>query len=258
LFTKAPAWQPISPTTVPRPRAREVFSFHQPSTFQEWLQQPNTLRKRLQQFPALDLTGLRKCQERAIKTLTIVRAGRPKALVQWLTGSGKTYTAITSSIVSLNSQKLTILFLVDTKNLGEQAEQEFQAYTPNDDKRKFTELYGVQRLSSISLIAPARVCISTIQRMYSILKGEDLDESAEQESLFEITWHNRNIQDVRYNKNYPMEFFDIIIVDECHRSIYNLWRQVWNISTLFSSASRQRRTNGHSLFSMKTWFRIYP
>jgi type I restriction enzyme, R subunit len=212
----------------PAPRAREVFSFHQPATFQEWLSQPTTLRKSLQQFPTLDTTGLRKCQERAIANLEeSFSAGRPKALVQMATGSGKTYTAITSVYRLLKFAKAKrILFLVDTKNLGEQAEQEFQAYTPNDDKRKFTELYGVQRLSSNFIDKSSQVCISTIQRMYSILKGEELDQSAELESLFEIKWQNQNPKDVCYNKQYPIEFFDVIIVDECHRSIYNLWRQV--------------------------------
>jgi type I restriction enzyme R subunit len=212
----------------PAPRAREVFSFLQPTLFQEWLTQQTTLRKRLQQFPKLDTTGLRKCQERAIVNLEeSFSVGRPKALVQMATGSGKTYTAITSVYRLLKFAKAKrVLFLVDTKNLGEQAEQEFQAYTPNDDKRKFTELYGVQRLSSNFIDKSSQVCISTIQRMYSILKGEELDESAEQESPFEIQWQNQNPKDVRYNKQYPIEFFDVIIVDECHRSIYNLWRQV--------------------------------
>ena len=212
----------------PAPRAREVFSFLQPAMFQEWLTQPSTLRKRLQQFPKLDTTGLRKCQERAIVNLEeSFSVGRPKALIQMATGSGKTYTAITSVYRLLKFAKAKrVLFLVDTKNLGEQAEQEFQAFTPNDDKRKFTELYGVQRLSSNFIDKSSQVCISTIQRMYSILKGEELDESAEQASLFEIQWQNQNPKDVRYNKQYPIEFFDVIIVDECHRSIYNLWRQV--------------------------------
>jgi type I restriction enzyme R subunit len=212
----------------PAPRAREVFSFHQPSTFKEWLFQPDALRKRLQKIPALNTTGLRKCQENAIRNLEIsFAANRPRALVQMSTGSGKTYTAITSVYRLLKFAKAKrILFLVDTKNLGEQAEQEFQAFTPNDNKRKFTELYGVQRLSSNFIDKSSHVCISTIQRMYSILRGEELDESAELQSLYELNWQNNRPKEVCYNKQYQPEFFDIIIVDECHRSIYNLWRQV--------------------------------
>ena len=97
------------------------------------------------------------------------------------TGSGKTFTAITSVYRLLTYAKAKrILFLVDTKNLGEQAEQEFMAYVPNDDNRKFTELYGVQRLKSTFVPTDNQVYISTIQRLYSILKGEELDEKAEE------------------------------------------------------------------------------
>ena len=92
-------------------------------------------------------------------------------------GSGKTFTAITQVYRLLkHAGARRILFLVDTKNLGEQAEQEFMSFVPNDDSRKFTELYTVQRLTSSHISPHAQVCISTIQRMYSILKGEDLSE----------------------------------------------------------------------------------
>ena len=212
----------------PAPRSREVFSFHQPETLQGFLRQECPLREGLLQIPPLDPTGLRKCQEKAITKLEqSFRDNRPRALVQMATGSGKTFTAITSVYRLLKFAKgKRILFLVDTKNLGEQAEQEFQAYTPTDDKRKFTELYVVQRLSSGFIDKSSQVCISTIQRMYSILRGEDLDESAEEVSLNEVQIQTKNANVVVYNKQYPPEFFDFIIVDECHRSIYNLWKQV--------------------------------
>ena len=152
---------------------------------------------------------------------------KPRALIQMATGSGKTFTAITSVYRLLKfAQAKRILFLVDTKNLGEQAEQEFQAYKPNDDKRKFTELYTVQRLSSSYINKSSQVCISTIQRMYSILKGEELDEVAEEHPLNEIKLKDKQPKDVAYNSDVLIETFDVIIIDECHRSIYNLWKQV--------------------------------
>jgi type I restriction enzyme R subunit len=140
----------------------------------EWLKE-DSLRTKLTKFPALDPTGLRDCQVNAITNLEQSLANaKPRALVQMATGSGKTFTAITSVYRSLKPpvRAKRILFLVDTKNLGKQAEQEFQSYTPNDDRRKFTELYAVQRLSSNFIDPGAQVCISTIQRMYSILQGE--------------------------------------------------------------------------------------
>ena len=212
----------------PAPRAREVFSFYQPETLREWLKENEPLRARLKTIPVLDAAGLRKCQEKAITRLEeSFKTNHPKALVQMATGSGKTYTAITSVYRLLKFSKAKrILFLVDTKNLGEQAEQEFQAYTPVDDKRKFTELYVVQRLTSGFIDKSSQVCISTIQRMYSILRGEELNESAEEVSLNEIQFQSTRTKEVSYNKQYPPEFFDFIIIDECHRSIYNLWKQV--------------------------------
>src|SRR5439155_26376412 len=123
-----------------------------------------------------DPTGLRACQIAAIEKLEeSFKDDRPRALIQMATGSGKTYTAITSIYRLLkHADAKRILFLVDTKNLGEQAEQEFMAYLPNDDNRKVTELYNVQRLKSSFVAKDSQVCISTIQRMYSILKGREL------------------------------------------------------------------------------------
>jgi type I restriction enzyme R subunit len=131
-------------------------------------------------FPALDPTGLRDCQIDAITNLeSSFKKNRPKALVQMATGSGKTFTAITSVYRLLKHVKAErILFLVDTKNLGEQAEGEFRKFQPQDDNRLFPELYGVSRLTSSFIPEDSQVYISTIQRLYSILKGSDLDESA--------------------------------------------------------------------------------
>ena len=223
----------------PKPRAREVFNFHRPETLREWLKE-KSLRSRLTQFPALDPAGLRECQVNAITNLEqSLSRNKPRALVQMATGSGKTFTAITSVYRLLKPpvRMRRILFLVDTKNLGEQAEQEFQSYTPNDDRRKFTELYTVQRLTSSFIDPGAQVCISTIQRMYSILQGEDMDASADEASAADVaramgaggvgsTHASTAPAPVAYNAQYPPEFFDLIIIDECHRSIYNLWRQV--------------------------------
>jgi type I restriction enzyme R subunit len=212
----------------PKPRSREVFTFPRPETLAEWLSKPKFLRARLHDIPTLDPAGLRDCQIKAIQNLEeSFREDRPRALVQMATGSGKTYTAITSVYRLLKfADAKRILFLVDTKNLGEQAEQEFMSYLPNDDNRKFTELYNVQRLKSSFISGSSQVCISTIQRMYSLLKDEPLDEGAEEDNPAERFVRQRAPLPVVYNKKIPPEFFDFIIIDECHRSIYNLWRQV--------------------------------
>lgn len=168
-------------------RSRRVFSFHRPETLLALLAKDDTIRNNMKRFPAFDTTGFRKCQTTAIQNLDASFAdNRPKALVQMATGAGKTFTAITAAYRLLKFGKMKrILFLVDTKSLGEQAEREFLAYTPNDDNRSFAQLYGVRRLNSSYIPNDIQICISTIQRMYSILKGEEMDESAEEESFFE-------------------------------------------------------------------------
>ena len=210
-------------------RSRTVFSFHRPETLKALIAAPDTIRNNMKHFPALDETGFRKCQIKAINNLDRSFAdNRPKALVQMATGAGKTFTAITAAYRLLKYGRMNrILFLVDTKSLGEQAEREFLAYVPNDDPRIFSQLYGVRRLKSSYIPNDIQICISTIQRMYSILKGEELDEGAEEVPFAEyVTAESKAPKEVVYNEKYPPEFFDCIIVDECHRSIYNVWSQV--------------------------------
>ena len=214
-------------TRDPKPRSREVLSFPRPERMGDWLNQSASLRTRLRGLPDLDPTGLRTCQISAIEKLEAsFKDDRPRALIQMATGSGKTYAAITSIYRLLkHADAKRILFLVDTKNLGEQAEQEFMSYVPSDDNRKFTELYNVQRLKSSFVAKDSQVCISTIQRMYSLLKDQEMDEAAEQINPAEMVQPKQPMP-VVYNGKIPPEFFDFIIIDECHRSIYNLWRQV--------------------------------
>lgn len=209
-------------------RSRKVFSFHRPETLSALLKANDTIRNNMKSFPKLDETGFRKCQVTAINNLDIsFSENRPKALVQMATGAGKTFTAITAAYRLLKYGKMNrILFLVDTKSLGEQAEREFMAYTPNDDARSFTTLYGVCRLKNSFIPDDVQICVSTIQRMYSILKGEELDETLEGEMESAEHRANETAKEVVYNEKYPPEFFDCIIVDECHRSIYNVWSQV--------------------------------
>jgi type I restriction enzyme R subunit len=238
----------------PKPRGREIFHFHRPETIAGWLKNEKSLRARLHHIPALEPTGLRPAQIVAIENLEeSFRNNRPRALIQMATGSGKTFTAVTFIYRLLKfARAKRVLFLVDTKNLGEQAEQEFMTYQPVDDNRKFTELYNVQRLSSDYIANDSQVCISTIQRLYSILKGEELEESAELENPNESTWMQRQVNKkqpvpVEYSDRVPIEQFDFIVIDECHRSIYNLWKQVLDYFDAFLiglTATPDKRTFG--------------
>ena len=212
----------------PNPRSREVFSFHRPETFLVWARSTRSFRTGIASLPPLNRIGLRDCQIKAITKLEAsLKADRPRALVQMATGSGKTFTAITQVYRLLkHADARRVLFLVDTRNLGEQAEQEFRGFVPNDDNRTFTELYNVQRLASPHIAGDSQVVISTIQRMYATLKGEELPEGADDENPEERRWRRREPLPVVYNATLPPEHFDVVVIDECHRSIYNLWRQV--------------------------------
>ena len=213
----------------PDSRTRRVFAFHKPETLLQWIQQPLTLRYNLQTLPVLERQGLRDCQIEAITNLEkSFAADRPRALIQMATGSGKTYTAVSFVYRLIKHTKAErILFLVDRSNLGRQTLKEFQQYTTPDDNRKFTELYNVQHLTTNQIDKVSNVCITTIQRLYSMLKGDsDFDEENESESLFNRDSGNQPAAEVEYNPNIPISTFDFIITDECHRSIYNRWRPV--------------------------------
>ncbi len=215
---------------------------------QEWIGQKASLRGRLQTLPPLNEEGLRDCQISAIENLEkSFREDHPRASIQMATGAGKTFTAITTIYRLLKyADAKRVLFLVDTRNLGEQAEQEFMTYLPHDDNRKFTELYNVQRLKSPYVAKDSQVCISTIQRMYSILKDQPLDEAAEEINPAELVLPKEPLP-VAYSKKIPPEFFDFIFIDECHRSIYNVWRQVieyFDASLIGLTATPDNRTYG--------------
>ncbi len=213
----------------PEPRSRRVFSFHRPETLRAWVAEPETFRARLRSYPPLDTTGLWPAQVEAITSLEASLAqDRPRALIQMATGSGKTFTAV-GAVYRLLQQggAHRALFLVDRANLGRQALREFQQYPTPDDGRTFTELYNVQHLTSNTLDAVSKVHITTIQRLYSILSGEQsFDAELEEGSLFEVAEQlGSDPRAVRYNPAVPPEYYDVIVIDECHRSIYNVWRQ---------------------------------
>ena len=233
----------------PEPRSRRVFSFHSPQTLAKWIGVSETpdastrriaedggdylaahnLRQRLKSMPSpkriWPLAGAAKGHQEPGGV-----PGRRAAAgsgADGPTGSGKTFMACNQAYRLIkHAGARRVLFLVDRSNLGRQTLREFQGFTTPDEGRKFTELYNVQLLQSGRIDPVSRVCISTIQRVYSILKGEELAPELEELSGFDTAALQREPAPVEYNSDVPIETFDVIITDECHRSIYNLWRQV--------------------------------
>jgi type I restriction enzyme R subunit len=189
-------------------RSRRVFAFHKPETLQEWLSEPDTLRGRLQHLPVIETEELRDCQKEAISGLfNSLKQNRPRALIQMATGMGKTYTAVSFIywLIKLAGAK-RVLFLVDRKNLGEQTQKEFQQYVTPDEGRKFTELYNVQLLSSNPSAPVNKVCITTIQRLYSMLRGEaEFEAENEEESLFDGTRKTNNPRMLFITPRFPLK-----------------------------------------------------
>ena len=231
----------------PEPRSRPVFAFHRPELLAEWLGDAGgsgmaqvadtrgryavagrTVLERLQHMPSLRTEGFWPAQIQAIRNLEqSLRENRPRALIQMATGSGKTFTAISFIYRLLRFAGVRrVLFLVDRGNLGDQTLKEFQQYASPYNNFKFTEEYIVQRLSSNTIDQTARVCICTIQRLYAMLRGKELPEDLEDVSLDQFGGLFKRPEPIEYNPAIPIETFDIIVTDECHRSIYNLWAQV--------------------------------
>jgi type I restriction enzyme R subunit len=211
----------------PVPRSRHVFAFHRPETLLGSLKKGSTLRQRLLGLPPVDAAGLRGCQIEAIDGLQAsLKRGDARALVQMATGAGKTFTACNLVMRLLaTAEAKRILFLVDRKNLGTQTKNEFQRFQPPGTGKLFTELYNVQLLGGSHVEESSSVVISTIQRLYAALRGEEIDDDLDEMSGFELAPGGAE-RPVVYNPRIPIEMFDIVIVDECHRSIYGVWRQV--------------------------------
>ena len=224
----------------PVPASRRVYTFHRPETLARWHEdyvngRGAGLRAGIPLLPGLDVDAVAShlwpAQAEAIENLEqSFRQNLPRALIQMATGSGKTFTAANVCYRLLrHAGAQRILFLVDRANLGRQALREFQGFATPDDRRKFTELYNVRHLMSSRLDmaneAATKVHVCTIQRLYSILRGDDeYDQAIDEQSGFETA--PAAPVDVVYNPAVPIESYDLIIIDECHRSIYGVWRQV--------------------------------
>ncbi len=231
----------------PEPRSRPTFAFHRPEMLAEWLTAqpmttvldtgvasataafaPATFLARTRALPPLVEAGLWPAQIVAIKNLEkSLAANKPRALIQMATGSGKTFTAISFiyRLIKFAGAR-RVLFLVDRGNLGRQTKKEFDQYVSPYNNFKFGEEYIVQHLASNTLDKTARVTISTIQRMFSMLKGRDLAPEDDEVSTEGLESLFKTPEPIDYNPAIPIETFDVIVTDEAHRSIYNLWRQV--------------------------------
>jgi len=216
----------------PEPRARRLFAFPKPPTFARILRdaeanpQAPTWRGKVRTVPPLDVALLRPAQIEAIAGVeqSLVEQRYKRSLIQMATGAGKTFTAVTQSYRLLKHGGFNrVLFLVDRNNLADQTLAEFQNYRAPDDGRRFTEIYNVDKLTSAGLLGSSNVVISTIQRVFKALQGGEV--SGEDDPGLDGYVPDAPVS-VSYNPDLPPETFDLVIVDEAHRSIYGVWRGV--------------------------------
>lgn len=214
----------------PDARSRDIFSFHQPETLEKMVQAGKTLRGGLREMPPVPAAGLWPKQYTAIQNLEQSLAlGKPKALIQMATGSGKTFTAANIAYRMIkHADARRVCFLVDRTNLGKQTLKEFQQFQPPAERHTFDKLYNTAFPQRNNFDPINRVVITTIQRLYSVLtKQPELAVEDEDRSSFEGPGaYKKPPLPVIYNNALPPEFFDAIIVDECHRSIYSVWGDV--------------------------------
>ena len=227
IRSRAPAGP--SPSTGPRrwPTGSSLATNQVQDAAPEYVARGQTFLARMQQMPELE-DDLWPPKDQAIQNLEqSLRENRPRSLVQMATGSGKTLLSIVQTYRLLKfAGARRILFLVDRGNLADQTYKEFSQYTSPYNNYKFTEEFIVQRLQSNTIDTTARVCICTIQRLYSMLSNKELPETDDEASIAGLESLFKQQPPIEYNPNIPIETFDVIITDECHRSIYNLWAQV--------------------------------
>lgn len=183
-------------------------------------------------LPRLEKRGLRDCQYRAeIEFEKSIKAGKKKNLAVLATGAGKTYLACLASYRLLNyTPAKKVLFLVDRNNLARQTESEYSTFDRTEGQQEMSSLYEIKRLRKDNDIK-ADIVISTIQKLFAVLTGNPLppddseDAEDEQNTAAEEADDNKVIQ-LGNDLKLPPDYFQLIIVDECHRSIYGKWRAV--------------------------------
>lgn len=182
-------------------------------------------------LPLIEKRGLRDCQYRAeVKFEESLKMGNKKNLAVLATGSGKTYLACLAAYRLLNyTPTKRILFLVDRNNLARQTESEFSVFDRTEGQQKMGNLYTINRLKKEEDIK-GDIVISTIQKLFCVLTGQkinDSDEDAEDEKAkADEEKDSKTVVDLGNDLKLLPDYFQLIIVDECHRSIYGKWKKV--------------------------------
>jgi type I restriction enzyme R subunit len=211
----------------PKPRWRRVFNFCKPDSMHAWIRQGNTLRRRLHGVSMLAPDCMGDSQVKAVKILENSFAeGRQRILVPFGSGPERTVTE-TAIIYRLlkYARANKILFLADTQKLEQKAQQDFQSYRPPDEKQKISDLFPANRLTGSAIEPDCKVCISTIQSVYALLKQGSPAQGGSAPPQIDFSQFDKP-KEVAYNQCIPVEAFDVIILDDCHPGTYTIYKNV--------------------------------
>lgn len=178
---------------------RKVAGFYTQDELQLLVNRRNS-RQSLEHIYVQDKITNREYQLEAIKSVCeTFEEGHRKALIVMATGTGKTRTAI--SIVDVLSDKewvKNVLFLADRTVLVKQAKNNFTKLLPN--------MSTCNLLSTTDNPEDSRIVFSTYQTMMNAID---------------------NTKNKSGNKLFTPGHFDLIIVDEAHRSIYKKYQAIF-------------------------------
>ena len=169
-------------------------------------------------LPYLSPKGLRKCQYEAVNNLEAsFKEGKRRAVMVLATGSGKTFTACMMAYRMLSFTPMKhVLFLVDRNNLGTAAATELKTFKLTESGKPLSEIFWVEQLTNRPIDPRTRIVVSTIQRLYSLLTG-NTDSYSEEDEDTGMGHHEGDVVELPANPTLPPDFFDLIIIDECHQ-----------------------------------------
>ena len=208
--------------SIPRP----TQGFHKKDEL-ELLMQRRDSRKSLATIEIDNGIVERSYQHQAIRSITeaIEHHNQRRSLVVMATGSGKTRTVIALVDLLMRAGWVKrVLFLADRVSLVKQASREFGKHLAN--------IAVVNLLDSTN--AQGRVYVSTYQTMLNQINNIDTTI-----------------------KKFGIGFFDLVIVDEAHRSIYSKYGAIFSyfdsyLVGLTATPKDEVDRNTYSLFQMET------
>lgn len=218
----------------PTPEWRKITTFHRPETIHRWVKRTISLRTRFARyFPEIDSKGLSIEQVSALSKIENSLQELNKITSLELPTDLEKYQVTITSFYRLikHTKVLRVLYLVNDAQEATIAESHFANYVPQDDTRFLPDIYSFIRLHNTYIPQDHQAYITSIQRLYCILKNRDLEqaEAADGDDFLE----NEEVLPIEYNEKVPMEFFDVIVFDTCPDTLDGRWQPIFDYLDAF-------------------------